>query len=140
MKFLQTAKGQLVFQLGKREKRLLLQVLNLYPCLPPAHQPLSKSAALPDQEASQHLLEEALSEQRAENKKQVQALLADPQRLTENPLGWLLTLTPVEVEWLLQVLNDIRVGSWVLLGSPEQGMALLNEQTAPHIWAMESAG
>jgi hypothetical protein len=30
-----------------------------------------------------------------------------------------LNLSGEQLEWLLQVLNDIRVGSWVQLGSPD---------------------
>ena len=106
--------------MGQREKRLLPQILKLYPRVPPAHHVLSKSGRLPDREANQRLLDEALAEQRAENKKQLQALLADPRRFEHTETGARLSLSPAEVEWLLQVLNDIRVGSWILLGSPEK--------------------
>lgn len=140
MKFIRAAKDQLVFHLSQREKSLLLEVLKLYPCVPPAHHRLSKSARLPDQPASQRLLDDALAEQRAENKKHLLALLADPQRLRPHEAGWRLTLSLSEVEWLLQVLNDIRVGSWVVLGSPEERFERLDAQTAPHLWAMEMAG
>jgi len=53
-----------------------------------------------------------------------------------------LSLSPSELEWLLKILNDVRVGSWIILGSPEQGMEfkLLNEKTAPDFWAMEMSG
>jgi len=133
------AEDKYVFQLFRREKQLLIALLKLYPCITSVQQ-LSQSAALP--EASQRLLEEALSEQRAENKRQVQALLKDPNRLQPTDTGCRLKLSPGELEWLLQILNDIRVGSWVQLGSPEQKMelALLNDKTAPHLWAMEMAG
>ena len=33
--------------------------------------------------------------------------------------GLQLTLSGPEIEWLLQVLNDVRVGSWIALGSPD---------------------
>ena len=49
-------------------------------------------------------------------------------------------LSGSELEWLLQVLNDIRVGSWIILGSPEQWFEAATPQTAPHLWAMELAG
>ena len=87
--------------------------------MPPAHQLLSKAGRLPDPEANQQLLDEALAEQRAENRRQLQALLADPRRFAHTETGARLSLSPAEVEWLLQVLNDIRVGSWVRLGSPD---------------------
>jgi hypothetical protein len=140
VKVIRSTKDRLVFHLGRREQQLLLAVLKLYPCIPPAHQPLSKSAGLPDPEASQQLLDEALAEQRTESKRQLQALLSDTQRLQEHPDGWRLSLSASEVEWLLQVLNDIRVGSWVSLGSPEKKLGKLTKTTAPRLWAMEMAG
>jgi hypothetical protein len=130
--------GKLLFHLGRREKNLLLALLRLYPRVPPAQARLSKSAQVDS--ASQQLLEEALAEQRAQNQKQVAALLSDPARWSERQGGWGLSLKPGEMEWLLQVLNDIRVGSWILLGSPEHQIAELDEETAPHLWAMEIAG
>lgn len=140
MRVIRTANDKLVFHLGWRERSLLLELLKLYPRIPPAHQPLSKSARLPDPEANQRLLDEALAEQRAENKRQVQALLSDAQRLRQHPDGWHLSLSRPEVEWLLEVLNDVRVGSWIFLGSPGENLDGLDETTAPDFWAMEMAG
>jgi hypothetical protein len=61
------------------------------------------------------LIEEALAEQRSENKRQLQAMLADPSRFTERDGGWQFAMSHSDLEWLLQVLNDIRVGSWIML-------------------------
>ena len=140
MKLAKATKSRLVFELGQREKRSLPQILKLYPCVPPAHHVLSKSGRLADDVANQQLLDEALAEQRAENKNQVQALLTDPRKFEQTETGARLSLSPAEVEWLMQVLNDIRVGSWVFLGSPENRPTELNTATAPHFLAMEMAG
>ena len=142
MKLISATKDRFLFHLGHREKRLLLEILKLYPRIPCAHQPLSRSGKPPDPESGQRLLDEALAEQRNENKKQLQAFLADPKRLEENETACRLSLFPSELEWLLQILNDIRVGSWVMLGSPEEKLeaSLLNEKTAPDFWAMEMSG
>ena len=140
MKLIQATTNQMVFHLGQREERLLAQVLNLYPCMPPAHQKLSKAGRLPEPEANQRLLDEALAEHRAENKKQLQALLSDRRRFEHTETGARLSLSPAQVDWVLQMLNDVRVGSWILLGSPEQMAVDLNETTAPHFRAMEMAG
>ena len=140
MKLLRATRTRLLFHLGQRETRLLTQVLKLYPRVPSAHHVLSKSGQLPDAEANQQLLDEALAEQRAENKKQVQALLADSRHFADTETGGRLSLTRVETEWLLQVLNDIRVGSWVILGSPDNKPAELTPANARHFLAMEMAG
>jgi hypothetical protein len=140
MKLVKATKIRLVFDLGQREKRSLPQILKLYPCVPSAHHMLSKSGRVPDRVANQQLLDEALAEQRAENKTLVEALLEDSRRFEHTETGVRLSLSPADVEWLMQVLNDIRVGSWVILGSPENKPAELNAATAPHFLAMEMAG
>jgi len=140
MKLVRATRSRLHFHLGAREERLLRQVLKLYPRVPSAHHALSKSDRLPNREANQRLLDEALAEQRAECKRHVAALLADPRRLTHTEAGGQLSLSPAEVEWVLQVLNDIRVGSWIILGAPEHRLPELSESNAPHVWAMEMAG
>jgi hypothetical protein len=140
MKLIQTTKTRLVFHVGQREKHSLLQVLSQYPRVGSAHHLLSKSGRLPDAEENQQLLDESMAEQRADNKKQLQALLADPRRFAHTETGARLSLSHAEVEWLLQVLNDIRVGSWIALGSPEQKPTELTPANAPHFLAMEMAG
>ena len=140
MKLVLGTKSKLVFELGPRERQSLPQVLRMYPCVPSGHHVLSKSGRLPDAEANQQLLDEALAEQREENRQEVRALLADPKRFWHTETGGRLSLSPAEVEWLMQVLNDIRVGSWVLLGSPDKKPAELNTTTAPQFVAMEMAG
>jgi hypothetical protein len=136
------AANKFVLHFGRRERRMLTDLLKLYPCIPPAHHRLSKAQNLPDHESNQRLLDEALAEQRAENRKELSNLLTNPRRIKQIETGYRLSLSPAEVEWLLQILNDIRVGSWVLLGSPEPKMelAMLNQKTAPHFWAMQLAG
>jgi len=128
-----------VLQIGTREKNLLLGVLELYPCIPAAHR-LKKLDRLPY--SSQKLLDEALAEQRTENKKQLEAFLAEPARFEQTEHGWRFSISSAELEWLLQILNDIRVGSWIKLGSPDEkrGMRLLDKEMAPDFWAMELAG
>lgn len=129
-----------LLELGPREKELLLALLKLYPCIPPAHQRLSKAGGQPHMPSAQRLLDDALAEQRARNKRQVQALFADPSRWVATEGGWKVSVTTGEIEWLLQVLNDVRVGSWLALGSPEQRVETLTEKNAPHLWAMEMSG
>ncbi len=140
MKLLRATGTRLVFELGQREKRSLLQLLKLYPCVPSAHHVLSQSGLLPDAKENQQLLDEALAEQRAENQKQLRNLLADPRRFDQTESGARLSLSRAEVEWVMQVLNDIRVGSWVILGSPEEKPTELTAGNAHHFLAMEMTG
>jgi hypothetical protein len=128
-----------VFLVEKREKLLLLEVLKLYPLLPPNYHQVSDSDS-PDLTEVQHLLEEALAEQQAANKAQLLELLSDPGRFRETDGGWRFSLNHAQLEWLLQVLNDIRVGSWAQLGSPDdiqRRKLKADEQNALPIWSMD---
>jgi hypothetical protein len=143
VKYLDTEGENLVFEVGRREKGLLLELLRMYPLVPPAHHRLTSSADAPDVEANQRLLEEALTEHRQENRNQLEAMLQEPERFQPTKSGFRLVLSPDQLEWLLQVLNDVRVGSWLLLDSPDEKQgrrARLSLQNARYFWAMELAG
>jgi hypothetical protein len=121
MKLLRSDKRGYVFHLGEREKHVLLQTLQLYPLVPASHHRLARSGDSPEDEERQRLLDEALAEHRREHRRQLQAMLNEPHRFRKTEAGFQLNLTAPQMEWLLQVLNDIRVGSWLALGEPEQG-------------------
>ena len=69
MKRIPSAEDQVKFHLSGHERRVLIEVLKNYPCVPVSYPRLSHTAQHLDAEANQHLLEEALAEQRAENKR-----------------------------------------------------------------------
>ena len=140
MKLVHRDSEKAVFRLGKREKSQFLSVLGLFPRIPPGHFKISRNCELPGYEENQHLLDEALSEQRAENQRLLKEFLAEPGRFTAAP-PIVLTIPTGRLEWLLQIFNEVRVGSWVAVGSPENSvLSVLSEKTASDIWAMEVAG
>ena len=119
MNFKRAAQGGLTIQLDTEEQEILLETLKLYPLVPATHQRLSQATEAQSPE-NQRLLEESLAEQRAENKRQLEALIQTPERWKQVGKRWQLRLAAGEVEWLLQVFNDIRVGSWLRLGEPDE--------------------
>jgi hypothetical protein len=135
VKLLRVENDRYCFQFGHREKALFAFLLRLYPVIPSAHQALSKAAARMDE--NQKLLDEALAEQRKENKQHVEKLLTDPRRFKEKGAGAEMNLSAGEIEWMLQVLNDVRVGNWILLGSPEEQPHFdPKAENAPYVIAM----
>lgn len=143
MKLVRRHKAEFLFEISEMEKDLMLHVLNLYPLVPATHHRLSKGRQIPDQAANQHLLEEALKHQRTENQKQLRTMLNEAKRFTPCKAGHHFTLTRSEIEWLLQVFNDVRVGCWIALGSPEQEQAekyLEEEETSAQVAVMQIAG
>jgi hypothetical protein len=142
MKLLRADKEGIAFKLSSGEKIVLLDVLKLYPCVPLSHHRLSRGEKGSSHAENQRLLDEALSEQRGRNKRQLRALLQHPQTFQREDRSWRLTLRHGDLEWLIQVLNDVRVGSWIALGSPEKLARQLpaDEEQARHAFAMEIAG
>lgn len=142
MKLLSRSPEECIFLIGKRERQMLTSVLKHYPVLSTTYHTLSKGGTDESSE-DEELLREALAEQQKENRQQLQAMLSEPDRFTEDSLGYRFTLKLGEAEWLLQVLNDIRVGSWVKLGSPRLALPIptaLTEENVKLCWAMEIAG
>ena len=120
MKLVTTKGDSFVFQISKREKRLLLEVLKLYPLIPAAHHRITRNTDSKQITENQKLLNDALAERTRENKRQLLGMLKEENRFQEAAGGYRFTLGPPQTEWLLQVLNDIRVGSWVMLGEPDE--------------------
>jgi hypothetical protein len=128
------------FQLSTIEKRALFAVIRQYPLVPAAHHRLTLG---PDRIDDQALLEESLQEHRRAQRKQVETMLRAKSKFRETEDGWLFSLKPGQMEWLLQVLNDVRVGSWLALGSPDgpqEVVAAVNENNVRQFRIMELAG
>jgi len=140
VKVTRCSKEKLVVELGRREKVLLIKVLELYPLVPSSYQQLSRAGGVKDKEASQRLLDEALAEQREDNKRRLRQFLEDPKTFEQGESDCRMYLDQSDLEWLLQILNDVRVGSWITLGSPEIKPSMLNTKTASQFWVMEIAG
>ena len=129
------------FALGSRERDFLLAVLRAYPVVPESHQPLSRHSAVGLDAEDEHLLAEALAEQRSGNRSRVERWLSEG-RLKQAGNEWEFDLKADEFDWMLQVLNDVRVGYWIRLGCPDdvaQPMELLKRDPSSFFF-MEAAG
>lgn len=145
MKVVRSSKEGLTLHLGSGERRLFAEILRLYPVVPATYQPLSRSLKGKKKGEAQQLLNEALAEQRSTLRQKVRNWLAAKNRFRKVKSGTHFTLRYRDAEWLLQVLNDVRVGHWLLLGSPEENpglddLANLNSELH-QVWAvMELSG
>lgn len=142
MRLLRSTNERFIFSLSQVEQRIFLEILQLYPLVPASHQTLSKTLKGRQAIEAQHLLDEALAEQRAKHKGQLDDWLQAKDRFRRTQAGCNLTLRHDDTEWLLQILNDVRIGSWLLLGSPDDRVE--PEEMDPEfrrIWAaMELSG
>ncbi len=121
MKRVEASSEALVFHLNGGERLLLRKALQLYPMVPASHHRVSRGAVCSVIIESQHILDEAMAEQRLCYKRKIDALFRPGGCLKKTPEGYHLILSAADCEWLLQVLNDVRVGCWLELGSPEEG-------------------
>ena len=119
MKFLKFARKRYYFELAVKEKLLLLQLLKNYPVIPSGYHKSSLKAGLDELASTEELLNEALDEQRTRNRQAVEKMLKARGRFKRTKSGCTFSLEAGEIEWLLQVLNDTRVGCWLLLGQPD---------------------
>lgn len=143
MKLLRATQQKFQFEFDRIEKHLLLHVLQLYPVVPASHHRLSKDRHMPNRDENQRLLDEALNAQRSEQRQQIESLLKDPHRFVEFEDGYRVCFMREEIEWLLQVLNDVRVGNWIAMGSPDQPAEIrkrLTKEAKAHVMAMDVAG
>jgi hypothetical protein len=137
VKKVSTDQETITFELDSRERDALVHVLQLYPVVPADHHSGSTDTE------QQRIIHEALVEHRAANKRQVTKWLSAPDRFEKYKAKCRFTLRREEIEWFLQVINDVRVGNWLLLGSPELQDVKPDELSAeklPRWFAMELAG
>ena len=148
MKFIRSQKSDdgariFIFMISQRDKALLLSVLKMFPLVDARSHRLSRHPS-PETRASQPLLLEAMEQQRLDHSKKIGRLLKNEGRFfRELEDSYQFAVNGEQLEWLLQALNDVRVGSWTKLGCPEMQAVrklVLNEKTAVHVTAMELSG
>lgn len=137
------AREALVFQMTQREKALLIGILRLFPVVDKSFHQLSRDPRL-ERPGEQRLLEESMAQLRLGARGRLDEFLSQQERyFAETGHDVRLHLTPEQAEWLMRVLNDIRVGSWFQLGCPDpsNGKKLAPPAEHPHaLAAMELSG
>jgi hypothetical protein len=143
MKLLRIDGDAFEFGFAATEKDLFLHLLGLYPVVPVAYHRLTRKKRIPNQEENQRLLDDAIQSQRLANQKKIIALVKTPGRFHDDKKSSRAVFQREELEWLLQVLNDVRIGNWIALGSPDaspgrppQG----DDKSFQHLMLMEVAG
>lgn len=145
MKLLRCQNDLYEFRLGPREHQLLRQVLDAFPVTPLDHHRITRGPAMPALDDARQLLHESLAEANRQTRARLEAFLADPRRfLPAGEKSLRVGFNREEMEWLLQVLNDVRVGSWVRLGCPDLDAPAPPLRPDPaharHLVLMEAAG
>ncbi len=143
MKLVKSRDADYVFALTIQEKDLMLKLLGYFPQVPAAHHRLSQSADTPATRENQRLLEESLTAHQSKDRAWLAGSFQGAPHFEAVENGFHLKLKRDEMERLLQIFNDVRVGSWLALKSPdlaEKKNLKATRLTAPFIQRMELAG
>ena len=140
MKLLRKTTEAFTFELEWIERFQLQEVLRHYPLTPLDHYQIARNTETGPRSGDQPLLEEAMAAHQQSLRQKIHELLMPGRRFAKDADTYLLTLQGEEVEWLLQALNDVRVGCWVHMGCPEEErLAALNKTNAGYHVLMETA-
>jgi hypothetical protein len=107
--------GNFVFRFEPPEREMFSRILEMFPIQQGTLRPINEDAH------AQELLEKALQEQRQKLREDADRLLRANGELAidaEFNEFWDLKLTASEIEWVLQMLNDVRLGTWTQIGCP----------------------
>jgi len=142
VKLLRATERERFYAVRPSELQMLLIVLNSFPVLNRS-QALSKSGDEQKLAEAQKLLDEAMRDHWSAMRQELETWLQAPNRFhrAERHLEW--RVENDRRDWLLQVLNNVRVGSWIELGSPdrlEAGQRDVGEESLHHVALMEMAG
>jgi hypothetical protein len=118
MKLVKQKDGLWQYHLAQNEADVLVGLLKKFPFTKIDPVKISKTDKHPKARERGKLLNESLAEHRKELKKLALDLIR-PDKFKQQEKGWLMTLSLEERETMLQILNDIRVGSWRALGEPD---------------------
>ena len=107
--------GKFTFRFEQAEREWFRHILDLYPVQQTPLRPINDDAS------ANELLEKALADGRKKLRGDAQLFLKAGKLEIDAAFSefWDLTLTAPEIEELLQILNNVRVGLWIRLGKPE---------------------
>jgi hypothetical protein len=132
-----------VFQMTCSQKTLLFDIIRSYPLLPAEYHRISQGENAEEFQENQQILEQAMAEEHRTKRDQIVNMLSDPKRFIHTKDSCHFFLKYTEAECLMQVLNDIRVGAWVRIGSPEHldlDEHYMDDEVAHLCYLMETSG
>ncbi|HAM71272.1 MAG TPA: hypothetical protein DCM86_06480 [Verrucomicrobiales bacterium] len=119
MKLLSKTEDQFLFQLSELEDVFLRMTLSAFP-VGGQGWPGGRASGTPQAAPDAALLAESLGEVRRDQARAVDSFLKSQPPPADGTPGRLMRLPRGDVDWMLQVLNEVRVGSWYALGCPEE--------------------
>jgi hypothetical protein len=140
VKLLSKNEEQIVFQLTETEDVFLRLALSAFPV---GGEGWPQGGGEPVAPPDPGLLSASLMDLRREQASRVQEFLRNQPVAPDGSPGRLLRVGLDEVDWLLQVLNEVRVGSWYALGCPdevEEEKARKSSESVSHLIRYDFSG
>lgn len=140
MRLARQSRGKIQYHLSEEEAQSLVLLMEQFPA--GTHSAVRISKTDPGQNEREKLLNESLAAHRKELRAKAREL-TKPERFKKLGTGRLFTVSAEEREAVLQILNDIRIESWRLLGEPENtemSIAHLSKEKLRHYVLMCLAG
>ncbi len=132
-----------VIAMSEAEGDLLVEVFSAYPLVANETRNLTKSGDHDELQEDTELLRSSIEETNQLNRSRLDDWLSHPDTFRQSSEQRLLTVKAEDTDWMLQILNDLRVGSWQQLGCPSQeelSELSLNADTFRPVCTMELAG
>jgi len=142
VRLIRRTKQARVFRLKVSELQMFLLVLSQFP-LRDQDQQISKFGDEEDLKDAQVLLNEAMVERRKETRRELEEWMRAADRFHHTDEGIEIVVRDEESGWLLQILNNVRVGAWQRLGEPEDLVDAFRsptEESVRFLTVMEMAG
>lgn len=143
MRVFEKTDSALVIELGIAETDFLKQILSDYPLVANESRRFSAFADAEEVQENTQLLQSSLREHTQTNRAKLQTWLASPKTWKPFPDRTLLSLKTEDCSWFLQILNDLRIGSWQKLNrpNPEKLHSVeFNQENAYPLLVMEVSG
>ncbi len=119
LELIEKTSGRIVFRFHQNGRAQLVSLLQCYPLPVKWDVELSRNDPDGELEEDRQFLEETLEKKREAMAEGLQRFLDSPTIFQSSDEGDFLRLPMDRVDWLLQVLNDLRISAWRLLGCPD---------------------
>ena len=145
MKCIRKGEGRFDMALEEGEWLALKDLVTQYPKTPSDHHSLtSEDNPDPDLKDSDEWLKENGAVHQGERHRQIKAWIKTIHPFKqEGVTTYTIEFEPEKADWLIEILNDIRVGCWLSLGCPspeDLTGADWKKEDWPTLWSMELSG
>jgi len=113
------SEGGVEWEMTEFEKDSLVDLVKSFPVIEPGYHRISRLEEVDEEDERQQLLEESIAEQYIEDRKRLENLVYHERFEVEAEIARI-QFNADDLDFLLLVLNNIRVGHWIRAGCPDE--------------------